>query len=66
MRRATLRATAPIWRSSCRTPLSRVYLLTTAITASSLNVMCLSASPFSSSWRGIRYFLAISAFSRSV
>ena len=30
MRRATLRATAPTCRSSCRTPLSRVYLLITS------------------------------------
>ena len=39
--RATLRATAPICRSSCRTPLSRVYWLTIAITASSVNAIVL-------------------------
>ena len=44
-RRATFRATAPICRSSWRTPLSRVYLLTTAITASSVNVIPFSPKP---------------------
>ena len=45
IRRATLRATAPTCRSSCRTPLSRVYLLITAITASSVNDDVLVAEP---------------------
>jgi len=36
------------------------------ITASSLNVTCFVPSPDSSIWRGMRYFFAISAFSRSV
>ena len=66
MRRATLRATLPTSRSSWRTPLSRVYWLTSDAIASSVKVTGLSPSPFSSSCRGIRYFFAISAFSRSV
>ena len=46
--------------------LARVVATRRDITASSVKLTFLSPSPDSSSWRGIRYFFAISAFSRSV
>ena len=65
-RAATLRAIAPIWRSSVRTPASRVYSPITRRSAASVSSICVGLKPFSSSWRGTRYLRAMWTFSSSV
>src|SRR4029453_7816715 len=64
--RATFRHTVPIWRSRLRTPASRVYSSAIAFSAEAGNSICDGFSPFSSIWRGTRYWRAMWSFSSSV
>jgi len=64
--RASFRHTWPISRSRFRSPASRVYSWMMAKIVLSLIVTLPRRIPFSSSWRGKRYFLAIASLSTSV
>ncbi len=64
--RASFRHTWPISRSRFRSPASRVYSWMMARIALSLIVTFPRPIPFSSSWRGKRYFFAIASLSTSV
>ena len=52
--RATLRQTAPIWRSRFLTPASRVYSSMIATSAGSANSICDAFRPLAAIWRGTR------------